>query len=161
MGGRRLAAVAAHKRRQDGGVVHAPVEPPQKRPHALRGGAGRVVAAAAAAVPVSAPSPQMKRLHLHLLPSSPVMPVVSVGVLGGRHAQGVLPAVAEATVLVLVVLQEVVDGPQPQGVSRARAPAAPAGAAAVTAPAAAVRIDLFTPLTVDEREREGRTKYYN
>lgn len=29
MRGRRLAAVAAHKRGQDGGIVHAPVQPPQ------------------------------------------------------------------------------------------------------------------------------------
>lgn len=152
MGGRRLAAVAAHKRGQNGGVVHAAVQPPEQRPHALAHG-GRVPALAAAAIPVRAPPPDGKRLHLQLLPSPSPFPV---HVLGGCQADGVLPAVAEATVLVLVVLQEVVDRPQPQRAARTQAPGravAVAVPATVAASPAAIRIDLFTPFA--EMRREG------
>lgn len=103
VGGRRLTAVAAHERRQNSRIVHAPIQSPEQRPHPLGDDRG-----AAAAVSVCASSPDRKRLHLQLLPS------LSVCVLGGCHADGVLPPVAEATVLVLMVLQEVVDRSQPQ-----------------------------------------------
>lgn len=107
VGGRRLTAVAAHKRRQNGRIVHPPVQSPEQRPHSL-GDDGQV----AAAISVCTSSPDRKRLHLQLLPS--FNPSLSVHVLGGRHADGVLPPVAEATVLVLMVLQEVMDRSQPQ-----------------------------------------------
>lgn len=116
VGGRRLAAVAAHKRRQNGGVVHPAVQSPKQNAHAL-GYNGRVPALAAASS-ICAPPADRKRLHLQLLPSS-YDPSLSVHVLGGRRADGMLPAVAEATVLVLMVLQEVMDRSQPQGTVRA------------------------------------------
>lgn len=111
MWGRSLAAVAAHKRWQNGGVVHPPVQPPQQSPHALRRH-GRVPAIAS--VPFWASPPDGQRAHLQLLPASAAR--ISVHVLGG-HGDGVLPPIAEPAVL--VVLQQVVDGPQPQCVTRA------------------------------------------
>lgn len=59
----RLTAVAAHKRRQDGGIVHPPIQPPQQRPHAL--GYNRWVATASAAtvaavISICASSPRGK-----------------------------------------------------------------------------------------------------
>lgn len=109
MWGRSLAAVAAHKRWQDGGVVHPPVQPPQQSPHSLCCH-GRVPAIAS--VPICASSPSRQRTHLHLLPSSEA----PVDILGG-HGNGVLSPVAEPAVLVLMVLQQVVDRPQPQCVT--------------------------------------------
>lgn len=108
--GRRLTTVAAHKRRQNGRIVHPPVQSPEQCPHAL--GETRRMAAATAAISISTPSPYRKRLHLQLLPSS--YPSFSVHVFGGFHADGVLPSVAEAAVLVLMVLQKVMDRSQPQ-----------------------------------------------
>lgn len=119
VGGRRLTAVAAHKRRQNGWIVHPPIQSPEQCPHAL-GDNGRVAvtaAAATAAISVCTSSPRRKRLHLQLLPSS--NPSFSVHMLGGCHADGVLPPIAEATVLVLMVLQKVMDRPQPQCATRA------------------------------------------
>ncbi len=113
VGGRRLTAVAAHKRRQNGGIVHPSIQSPKQCPHAL--GDNRRVATAAISVCTS--SPHRKRLHLQLLHFS--NPSFTVYVLGGCHADGVLPPVAEATVLVLMVLQKVVDRPQPQCATRA------------------------------------------
>lgn len=108
---RRLTAVAAHERWQDGWIVHAPVQPPEQCPHAM-GDDGWVAAAATSAViSICASSPDGKRLHLQLLPSS--NSPLSVHVFGGSHADGVLAPVAEATVLVLMVLQKVMNGPQP------------------------------------------------
>lgn len=107
MWGRSLAAVAAHERWQNGGVVHPPVQSPQQCPHTLR-------VLAVAPVPVCASPPDGQRPHLQLLPSSDA----PVPLLGG-HGDGVLTSVAESAVLVLMVLQEVVDGPQPQCVTRA------------------------------------------
>lgn len=109
MWGWSLAAVAAHKRWQNGGVVHPSVEPPQQSRHALR---RRVPAVAS--VPFCAPPPGGQRAHLQLRSTS----AAPVHVLGGP-GDGVLPPVAEPAVLVLVVLQQVVDGPQPQCVTRA------------------------------------------
>lgn len=57
VGGRRLAAVAAHERRQNRRVVHPPVQSPEQRPHAL-GDDGW--AAAASAIPVCASPPDRK-----------------------------------------------------------------------------------------------------
>ncbi|TNN37168.1 hypothetical protein EYF80_052671 [Liparis tanakae] len=127
---RRLAAVAAHEGGQDGGVVHAAVQPAQQRPHAALGVAGHVAAAAA----------HGERLHLQSLPRWPRLPV--------RHADGVLPPVAEATVLVLVVLQQVVDRPQPRRAAGARADAAPAGAVAAAAAVTAAAVGSYDTLTL-------------
>lgn len=114
VGGRRLTAVTAHKRRQNGRIVHPPIQSPEQCPHALSGN-GRV--ATAATISVCTSSPHRKRLHLQLLPS--FNPSFSVHVLGGCHVDGVLPPIAEATVLVLMVLQKVMDRPQPQRATRA------------------------------------------
>ena len=161
VGRRRLAAVAAHEGRQDGGVVHPPVQPAEQHPHA-RADHSRV-ATAAAVIFICTSSPHRKRLHLQLLPSSR-----SVRVLSGPHADGVLPTVAEATVLVLMVLQQVMDRPQPQRAIGARPAAAPAGTVAVsitpavTAATASIRVHLFTTFTGERTEdmnvnREGMT----
>lgn len=158
VGGRRLTAVAAHKGRQNGRVVHSPIQSPKQRPHAL--GHSRRVSAFATAISIGASSTDRKRLHLQLLPASE--PPFSVRVFGGGHVDGVLPPVAEATVLVLVVLQEVVDRSQPQRVAWAQATAAPAGTVAmsittaVTASATAVGVHLFTPFTGLKQRKNGR-----
>lgn len=109
VGGRRLTAVAAHKRRQNCWVVHPAIQTPEQCPHAL-GNSGR---AAAAAISICTFSPDRKGLHLQLLPS------FTVSVFGGCYADGVLAPIAEATVLVLMVLQEVMDRSQPQCATRA------------------------------------------
>lgn len=140
MGRWSLTAVAAHERRQNSRVVHSAVQPPEQRPHAV-GDDGGIPAA------VCASSGHGERLHLELLPA------FSIRVLTGRYADGVLPAVAEATVLVLMVLEEVVDGSQPHCATRAAA--APAGTvtvsvASIAATAASIRIHLFTPFAGEE-----------
>ena len=163
VGRRRLAAVAAHEGRQDGGVVHPPVQPAEQHPHARADHSRVGTATAAAVVFICTSSPHRKRLHLQLLPSSP-----SVRVLSGSHADGVLPTVAEATVLVLMVLQQVMDRPQPQRAVGARPAAAPAGTVAVsvtpavTAATASIRVHLFTTFTGEKTgdmnvNREGMT----
>lgn len=156
----RLTAVAAHERRQDGGIVHPAIQPPQQRPHAL--GYNRWVATASAATTavavgaIRASSPRGERPHLELLAS--VGASLAVCLLGGARADGVLPPVAEATVLVLMVLQEVMDRPQPQRAVWARGSAGTAGTvamsitAAITASAASIRIHLFTPFTGQSRQ---------
>lgn len=74
--------------------------------------------------------------------------------LSGRHDRCMLPPVAEATVLVLMVLQKVMDWSQPQWVPWACANTASAGAVAmsiaptVAASATTIRIHLFTPFAV-------------
>lgn len=113
VGGRRLTAVAAHKRRQNGWIVHPPIQSPEQCPHALVDNRGTV----ATAISICTSSPDRKRLHLQLLHSFDTS--LFVRVLSGRHARGVLPPVAEATVLVLMVLQKIMDRSQPQCATRA------------------------------------------
>lgn len=158
VGGRRLTAVAAHKGRQNGRVVHSPVQSPKQCPHALD--YSRRVSAFATAISISASSTDRKRLHLQLLPRA--KPPFSVHVFGSGHADGVLPPIAEATMLVLVVLQEVVDRSQPQRVAWAQATAASAGAVtmsittAITASSTAIGVHLFTPFTGLKQRKNGR-----
>lgn len=158
VGGWRLTAVAAHKGWQNGRVVHSPVQAPKQCPHAL-GYSGRV-SAFTTAIPIGASSTDRKRLHLQLLPCS--KPPFSVHVFGSGHANGVLPPVTEATMLVLVVLQEVVDRSQPQRVAWAQATAASAGTmtmsitTAITASSTAIGVHLFTPFTGLKQRKNGR-----
>lgn len=113
----------------------------------------RVTAAATTTAISIATSPlDRKRPHLHLLPSS-------VPMFGGHHGDGVLTAVAEATVVVLMMLQQVVDGSQPRGAGWTRSSAAPAETVAVSVTAAipasttAVRVHLFTAFTGGEKTK--------
>lgn len=148
--GWRLTAVAAHEGWKNSRIVHAPIQSPKQRPNSL---CDNVWVVAAISICSFFPG-----LHLQLLPCS-----LFVHVLIGRHADCVLPAVAEVTVLMLMVLQEVVDRPQPQSGAWTRASAASAGtlampiAATVAATPTAIRVHLFTPFTV-QRMRNNNKK---
>ena len=80
-----------------------------------------------------------------------------------------LPPVAEVTVVVLMVLQQVVDGPQPGGTGRrpgrpaATCQAVAAGSTPVAPGSApAVGVDLFTGgLLVGGQERQERQQSYH
>lgn len=79
--------------------------------------------------------------------------------LSGCHGDGVLASVGEAAVLVLMVLQKVVDGSQPQRATRAGATPSAGPVAvppAVTAAATAIRIHLFTPFTRNKIHDDGK-----
>lgn len=143
-----FTAVAAHKRWQNGGIIHAPIQSPEQCSHSLRDD-GRILAAASVCT-----SPRNRKgLHLQHFHSFSVAFLVHV--LSNCSVHCVLPTVAEVTVLVLMVLQEVMNWPQPQCSARSRSPAGTLAMSISTTVAAnptAVRVHLFAPFADQKRK---------